>query len=163
MSASRKPSTIPGRSSRDLADLYPTFRRRIDDLLAELHRLGHRPVVRETWRSPSRQAYYLERGWSQVSKSFHTVTGPEGRPEALAIDLHDGRWEPDSDRQLELYRALVQLAPKYDLESGGSWSRRADSKWSAFDLGWDPGHLEPRNMTIAAAHAGARPWTEDNA
>lgn len=156
MSGNRR--SIPGTASSSPEDLDPAMRWRVEEFFAALRELGHEPVYRETARSLSRQAYYLEQGWTQVARSFHTVTR-DGRPAALACDFHDGRWPADDDRQVELYKAACQLAPRWQLRTGGEFSRKG--KWAAFDLGWDPGHVEPAPglVTIAAAHAGARPWT----
>jgi hypothetical protein len=147
---------MPGWVSRSTSDLYPPMAERIDRLFLELVGRGYRPVIRETARSPERQAFYVEKGWSQVAQSFHTVTTDDGEPDALAVDCHDGRFDPDDDRQAGFYRALLQAAPKYGLETGGTFTRRG--KWAEFGLGWDPGHVQPMGITVAQAHAGQRPW-----
>lgn len=151
---------MPGTASRNLDDLHPAFRADVDLVLESLRTQGFEPVVRETWRDLDRQEYYRDQGWSTVSFGFHNAIDPEGEPDGLAVDLGhaglDARRVGDHDALGAFYQALRRVALAHGLTTGGTWSRR-DARWAAYDLGWDPGHVQPVKLSLAEVRRGQRP------
>lgn len=152
---------LPGVETSSFDALDPQFKRQFLQLVAAMRGEGFDVQTMRTYRSPERQRYYLEQGTSSVSRSFHTVTR-NGRPSAFAADVTQrGLSSLRPGDELALSRFYLELrtqARRFGLRTGGEYSRRADSPWSKYDLGWDPGHVEPANYTIAQAHSGAT-WT----
>lgn len=146
---------LPGTESRDPDHLDPAFRARLEPVLDELESRGHRPRLRSTWRSVERQRYYRTLGWSTVDWGMHCAVDAQGNPASLAADVDDHRARTDRQRA-DFYLALRELAPSQGLETGGTWSRRS-KRWALYDLGWDPGHVQPAGLSTAAARRGERP------
>lgn len=166
------------RNLQRLTQCYPPFAARVQRLIADLEREGFRPRIQDAWRVPAAQAAAQASGNSQVAWSFHQATTPDGRPDALAVDLLDddypvlgydqAQW-PDRFRQYLLW--LASLAPQFDLETGIAWGLTPQDRRALYfalstdpltyrgEIGWDPTHLEPRQLTRAAARRGVRPWT----
>lgn len=151
--------SMPGQASSDLADLHPPFREKVEVVMTSLKQQGYEPVVRESWRDLERQAYYKTRGWSQTTYGFHNALDPDGGPGALAVDLGqaglDGGRAKDEEAMADFYKALLRAALTQGLTTGGTWSQR-NERWAAYDLGWDPGHLQPAHLTMAAMRRGER-------
>lgn len=159
----------PGEATNDINALYPSFRAKVMVLIGQL-RSGQGPSgenwdveILETWRSPERQAFYKSKGWSTVDYGFHTVTGPNGEPESLAIDMKADPYDwnapadhSDTKKLAQFYSDIAALAPKLGLSSGASWSRK-DPKWAKYGIGWDPGHVEPAGISLTQVRRGARP------
>lgn len=160
-----------------LSECYAPFAVRVVRLIADLEREGFRPRIQQAFRTPKGQAAVLASGNSKVKWSFHMATTPEGKPDALAVDIldddypvpvKDQRLWPVSFRQYLLW--LAALAAGYELETGLAWGldaveRRALALAMSTDplsytkgIGWDPTHVEPRDLTLTAAKAGRRPW-----
>ncbi len=146
---------LPGTESRDPDDLDPAFRARLERVLDELESRGHRPRLRSTWRSVERQRCYRTLGWSTVDWGMHCAVDAQGHPAALAADVDDAHALTDRQRA-DFYLALRELAPSQGLETGGTWSRRS-RRWARYDLGWDPGHVQPAGLSTAGARRGERP------
>ena len=72
-----------------------------------------------------------------------------------AEDARLKQFNPNPERAA-FYLALRDEAPAQGLETGGSWSR-TDPRWAAWDLGWDPGHVQPADCLAAAARRGECP------
>ena len=152
---------LPGVETASFDALDPQFKRQFLQLTAAMRGAGFDVQTMRTYRSPERQQYYFKQGTSSVSRSFHTVTR-NGRPAAFAADVTQrGLSSLRPGDELELSRFYLELrkqARRFGLRTGGEYSRRADSPWAKYDLGWDPGHVEPANYSIAAAHRGDT-WT----
>lgn len=157
----RKRMEPPGFESSSLADLAPDFRGRLQQLLQDMQSQGYDVQVLRTYRSPERQQYYKDLGYSQVTRSYHTVTR-DGKPYAYAADvtMRGLGWQTraDVERLGPFYVKLRDTARKYALRTGGEYSVREGSAWAQWGLGWDPGHIEPAEFSIARAHRGDR-WT----
>src|SRR5467141_1523133 len=77
------------RNSQRLAELFPTFAVRVRGIIAELEGQGLRPRIQDAWRSPAEQLKAYLSGHSRLKYGFHNVTGPNGEPQSLAVDLLD--------------------------------------------------------------------------
>lgn len=155
------------RNAARLQQLFPTFAARVAAVIAELEDEGWRPRIQDAWRSIASQEAAFAAGHSKLKFGFHNVTGADGRPEALAVDLLDDD-APLNPGKPYLLR-LAAAAANAGLGSGIRWgltSRMAQAidtaignrEWQApVKVGWDPTHLEPRGLTVAQARAGRRP------
>jgi hypothetical protein len=156
------------RNSERLSELYPTFRVRVERVIATLEGNGIRPRIQDGWRSVADQQKAFDTGHSKLRYGFHNVTAPNGTPEALAVDLLD------DDSPLNMSKSyFLQLAAAAEAEglvTGIRWgvpkkklvsaidAAVASKDWSAnVKVGWDPTHVEPRDITVAQAKAGERP------
>ena len=132
---------LPGEERHDLDALDPHFRASLAALFDDLRDQGYHPVVRTTWRDARRQALYHRLGGSQRARgSLHQV-GVDGTPAALAADVGDLWPLFDFDHYAAFYVAMREAAPAHGLVTGGAWSR-SNPRWAAYDLGWDPGHVQ---------------------
>ena len=80
---------------RDLESLAPEVAERLIRLEGRLARAGIRATRRETWRSPTRQAYLFQQGRSRPGPlatatltSWHSQVDELGRPAGRAADYH---------------------------------------------------------------------------
>lgn len=152
----------PGIASKSMGDLYGPFRAKVEALFEDMRGQGFDVEVRETYRDSVRQQFYKDAGWSSVSWGFHMAQNPDGSPGSLAVDVKprgvsvlDESSERDTNKAAKFFTALMNTAPKYGLMTGGEFSKRG--KWAKFDLGWDPGHIQYKNLTTTAARRGERP------
>lgn len=155
------------RNKARLQELYPTFRNRLKRVIAELEADGLRPRIQDAWRSPEDQRKAYETGHSKLLFGFHNVTGAEGTPESLAVDLLDDD-SPMASRRPYLLR-LAAAAQHAGLYTGIRFglpaalgaavdAAIAAQEWDAnIKIGWDPTHVEPTGITVANARAGRRP------
>jgi hypothetical protein len=155
------------RNESSLLELYPTFRVRLKKVLDALESNGIRPRIQAAWRSPAEQREAFDSGHSKLLFGFHNVTGADGTPESLAVDLldDDSPLSPGKPYLLQLAAA----AEAAGLVSGIRWgipkklaeaidAAIASQDWNAnVKVGWDPTHVEPTNITVAQARAGKRP------
>ncbi len=155
------------RNADRLKELYPTFRVRLERVIASLEAAQLRPRIQDAWRSPADQKKAYENGNSKLLYGFHNVTGPNGSPESLAVDLLD------DDNPLNPGKSyLLQLAAAAEaagLVTGVRWGVPAklvlaidaaikSKDWSAaVKVGWDPTHVQPTDITVAEAKSGRRP------
>ncbi len=147
------------------APARPKFAATVRDLEAQ----GQRPLIVNSYRSPASQAAIKARGNSRVSWSYHNAQTPQGKPDALAADFVDSRyfWQRGHD---DFWLMLASAAEGHDLSSGVYWglppnyrkrirgliSRR---EWhTPYRVGWDPGHIEVKGVTLAEARRGKRPY-----
>src|SRR5262245_53691019 len=77
------------RNKDRLAELFPTFRNRIRRVIQGMEGNGFRPRIQQAWRSEEEQRLAFESGHSKLLFGFHNVTGRQGGPESLAVDLLD--------------------------------------------------------------------------
>jgi len=155
------------RNDQLLAQLYPTFRARLKKTIVLLEASGIRPRIQDAWRSPADQKKAFDSGHSKLLFGFHNVTGNDGAPESLAVDLldDDSPLSPSKSYLLQL-AAAAQVA---GLTSGIRWGvpsklvsaiddAVAAKNWSAdVKVGWDPTHVQPTDITVAEAKGGKRP------
>jgi hypothetical protein len=155
------------RNQQRLKELHPRTATRVAAVIRELEDEGWRPLIQEAWRSPAAQRAAFEAGHSRLRHGFHNLTGPDGRPEALAVDLldDDAPLTPGKPYLLRLAAAAEQAG----LATGIRWglpaalARAIDTAillrdWQApVKIGWDPTHLQATGLTVAQARAGARP------
>jgi hypothetical protein len=157
------------RNAQRLTELYPVFAQRIRTVIAALEAQGFRPRIQDAWRSPADQLKAFQTGHSKLEFGFHNVTGANGRQESLAVDLLDDDF-PVASRTEYLLR-LAAVAGTVRCQTGVAWGLPAALKQAVLDavangdfaapvkIGWDPTHVEPTDVTVAAARAGARPET----
>jgi hypothetical protein len=156
------------RNSQRLEECFPAFATRAKAVISEMEELGFRPRIQDAHRTIEDQLKAVENGFSDVEFGFHNITGADGKPESLALDLLD------DDRPLSPSRryviTLANIAQKHQLHSGIFFRLRTDPErnilQNAIDnldfnprirIGFDPTHLEPTGITIAQAKAGRRP------
>lgn len=155
------------RNTDRLATLFPTFARRVAGVIGQLESEGIRPRIQDAWRSPEDQRIAFDTGHSKLLFGFHNVTGADGRPEALAVDLLDDDAPLNASKEFIL--KLAAAAEVQGLVTGVRWglpqklrlaidNAIAAADWKAnVKVGWDPLHIEPTGISVAEARAGRRP------
>ena len=155
------------RNAEKLAQLYPTFAKRISKVVAALEAAGIRPRIQDAYRSPADQLIAFNKGNSKLKFGFHNVTGNGGNPESLAVDLLDDD-SPLSMTTAYFLRVAV-AAEKNGLVSGIRFGLSAGLRVgidvaiaaknyaAAVKVGWDPTHIEPTGITPTEARGGKRP------
>jgi len=168
------------RNEAMLKECYPVFAARglrIEERLAVDKR---RPRYQDAFRTLERQAAAKAGGVSRLAKGFHNMTTPTGLPAALALDVVDdddpvwpNNWQalegPDRDRRRRFVFALARAARLEGCRTGITWGLTVEDRLfieqailgqrppEGVMVGWDPLHIEPADLTIAEALAGARP------
>jgi hypothetical protein len=155
------------RNAERLAELYPTFGKKVEKVIETLEAANLRPRIQSGWRSISDQLKAFESGHSKLRFGFHNVTGHNGTPEALAVDLLDDV-APLTPGKVYLLQ-LAAAAEKAGLVTGIRWGVPAklvtavdnairNEEWNAnVKIGWDPTHVEPTDVTVSEAKKGKRP------
>lgn len=155
------------RNETRYAELYPTFRARLKRVISRLEASGIRPRIQDAWRSPADQRKAFESGHSKLLFGFHNITGADGTPQSLAVDLLDDD-SPEAASKSYLLQ-LAAAAEKAGLSTGIRWGvpvklaaaidfAIANQQWDAdVKIGWDPTHVQPTDITVAQAKSGARP------
>src|SRR5690349_24930751 len=77
------------RNQERLSECFPTFAKRVADVIADMEAQGFRPRIQAAHRSIADQKIAHDTGHSHVLFGFHNVTGTGGKPESLAVDLLD--------------------------------------------------------------------------
>jgi hypothetical protein len=155
------------RNNEKLQELYPTFRKRLEALIADLESRGLRPRIQDAWRSPDDQLKAFNTGHSKLKYGFHNVTGKNGAKESLAVDMLDDDF-PLASRKMYLLQ-LEDAAKKQGLITGIRWGvpaslipaidqAIANKEWNKdVKIGWDPTHVQPTDITSTDAKNGRRP------
>jgi hypothetical protein len=155
------------RNSTRLAELYPTFRVRLEKVIAELEGKKIRPRIQDGWRSVADQKKAFETGRSKLLYGFHNVTAPDGTPQALAVDLLDD--DAPVNMSKSYFLQLAAAAENAGLMTGIRWgvpkkligaidAAIAAGDWDAHvKIGWDPTNVQPTDVNVAQARAGKRP------
>lgn len=161
------------RNAARLLELNPGFRSRVAAIIQDLEGAGRRPRIQDAWRSPADQLAAFRAGRSKLRWGFHNATAPDGTPDALAVDLLDDDDVTDDgqingSRGVGYVLALARYAGNHRCQTGIAWGLPAglrsglataiadqDLTWNR--IGWDSCHIEPVEITVAMAKAGARP------
>ena len=158
--------TEPARNKRNadrMKELFPAFAK----VIADLEAAGVRPRIQDAYRTPADQLKAFNSGNSKLKFGFHNVTGADGTPQSLAVDMLD-----DDHPVTPTTRYLLQLAKvarARGLETGTLWGLPASlqagvntaistSDFAAkVKVGWDPTHVQPVGITVDRAKSGTRP------
>jgi hypothetical protein len=155
------------RNAQRIGELDEVFARRVTAIIRSLETAGYRPRIQDAWRSPESQLSAFNTGHSRLRFGFHNVTGPDGEPQSLAVDLLDDDFPLNSRSDYLLRLAAAALA--HTCQTGILWglppalregvrSALDQRDWNArVKLGWDPTHVEPTDVTVDEAREGARP------
>jgi hypothetical protein len=162
----------PARQQRNkerLSECFPTFAKRVAEVIKDMEKLGFRPRIQDAHRTIADQLKAFNGGFSDVKFGFHNVTGAGGEPESLAVDMLDDD-HPLTTPPRKYLITLASVAQKHGLHSGIFFRLKTAPERKAlqdaidslnFDpkirIGFDPTHLEPTGLTIAQAKAGTRP------
>lgn len=151
------------RNAQMVLKLEAGFRIIIEQIIVEMEGRGFRPRIQEADRSPADQLQAFKTGHSKLKFGFHNITGPNGEPRSMAVDLIDDDY-PLASRPSYLLN-LAQVARKHGVQTGILWGlnpimqmavNNAIDK-SEFDskvkIGWDPTHIEPIGITPEQAQA----------
>ncbi len=125
---------------KKLASLEPSFRPKIERVIAKLKADGFQPRIVFGWRSVAVQKRLVQEKKSTVRFSFHNAQKPNGTPNAWAVDVIDARWswnEPDCHK---FFKALGAAGKAEGLVWGGDWKTFKD--WA---------HLQGRQNSELAA------------
>ena len=163
------------RNREKLNECHRVFARRVQAVIEGLEGQEERPRAQDAWRSPITQRAKYAAGLSKVQWGFHCATTDDGRPEALALDLVDDD-DANDDGDLNFSRGLgyvfllARLARVHKLSTGIDWDlptaikcglwraiESHDLTWPVKNLGWDPCHLQPSDLTRRMARRGLRP------
>jgi len=155
------------RNADRLLELFPTFRNRLTNVIADLELMGMRPRIQDGYRSPEDQMIAFNSNHSKLKFGFHNVTGKNGEKESLAVDMLD-----DNNAVNSSVNYLLKLAfasEKNGLETGIRWglpAKLVDAINNAlttqqFDapvkIGWDPTHVQSVGISASDAKTGKRP------
>ena len=155
------------RNKQRLTECFPAFAQRVEAVIKDLEAQGFRPRIQEAHRSIADQLKAFNGGFSKVRFGFHNVTGANGKPESLAVDLLDDDKPLNPSRKYIIL--LAAAAEAHGLHPGSFFGlppalRKGLSQAIAdrnFDpkikIGFDPTHIEASGISIAAAKAGQRP------
>ena len=130
-------AVLPGNESRELADLDPAFRTKVEAVIAGMEDRGWQVWVRATRRDAARQAWYRANGWSQATHSAHE--------RGLAADLLHPAPLLILPLHLAFFQALREEVRAAGLCSGGDYAKSA-WPWKTAGLGWDPAHVEAKGQ-----------------
>ena len=155
------------RNAEKLAECFPPFAERVRLVLNDMEAMGFRPRIQQASRTAEEQAAALAKGTSEVSFSFHQVTGAGGKKEALACDI------PNDDNPFKepprYYVALAISARRHGLETLIKMGLKNDQRAKVdaaiasgnpdtpCPIGKDPTHVQPTGMTTTEAKNGKRP------
>lgn len=155
------------RNQERLTELYAPMAPVVRRVLTRMEDQGFRPRIQSAWRSQADQLAAFHRGTSKVKFGFHNATGSDGAKESLACDVLDDDHPLASATKYLL--ALAVAARAEGLETGILWDLKpslaagVEAAIAQGDLdrpvkvGFDPTHVQPTGITIAAAKAGKRP------
>src|ERR1700754_824748 len=156
------------RNKERLTECFPTFSKRVAKVIKDMEDLGFRPRIQDGHRTIEAQLIAFKNGFSDVKFGFHNVTGANRKPESLAVDLLDDDSPLAPGRKYVI--ALASVAQKQGLHRGIFFRLKTAPERKALQdaidnldfslkvrIGFDPTHLEPTGITIAAAKTGARP------
>lgn len=156
------------RNTAKMAECWPAFGAKVKAVISDLESHGLKPRIQEAWRSRARQAVLFAMRRTKVLYSYHNVTGANGKPEALAVDIIDDD-DPTGKYPHRFALMLASSARSHGLQSGIRWGltplevSRVDDVisrklWDARpSLGWDSLHVQVTGPSLKEAKAGKRP------
>ena len=168
------------RNMTRLGECYYVFQGRVSAILKQMEKIGWRPRIQDAYRTPEVQEGKKLAGVSRLARGFHNLVGVTGRPESLAVDiLNDddpvwpAGWQEDFptlyQARLRFVLDLARAAAANGCRTGVSWGLDTEARVLVQKavagqreglktiVGWDPLHVEPADVTVAAALDGARP------
>src|SRR5690349_3402199 len=104
------------RNKQRLGECFPAFAKRVAGVIKDMEKLGFRPRIQDAHRTIKDQLKAFNNGFSDVKFGFHNVTGKNGKPESLAVDLIDDDHPLTSPRKYVI--SLANVAQKNGLNSG---------------------------------------------
>jgi hypothetical protein len=117
------PTEVP--ADDDIAKLAPRFAEKVADLIAEMQRRGHDPVVVEAFRSDERQAWLYGFGREYDDGRGNVTGAPTGSKSwhryGLAVDIVSQSKGDSAPRAF--WDALRTIAETLRLTSGDDWDR----------------------------------------
>ena len=155
------------RNEERLLELFPAFSKRLSKVIIELEHMGLRPRIQDGYRSSADQLKAFNNGHSKLRYGFHNVTGLNGVKESLAVDLLDD--DKPLNMSVSYLLKIAFVCEKNGLETGIRWGLPNQLKEAInnalaaknFDapikVGWDPTHIQPKEITVAEAKKGKRP------
>jgi hypothetical protein len=144
-----------------LMECDPSIVGRVRDTIADLEAIGFKPSIKAAWRSAEEQGRAFYNGRSDLRFGFHNLTGDHGERRAFSVDLVEDVNRATTSPRFAL--TLAFFASRHHMRSGVLWglnerqqqavisaiaNRTFDSK---VEIGWDPCHLEPDDMSLAEA------------
>lgn len=166
----KEPARI-ARNKERLTECFPTFAKRVADVIADMEAQGFRPRIQDAHRTIAQQQIDLANGTTTITFSFHNVTGAGGKPESLGVDMLDDD-HPGDDAPRKYLITLASVAQKHGLRSGIFFFKKEPPPGTRqtlqaavdslnFDphitIGFDPTHLQPTGLTVDEARHGKRP------
>lgn len=155
------------RNQQKLAECFPKFAQRVQAVIADMEAQGFRPRIQDGHRSIADQLLAFKNGFSKVKFGFHNVTGSNGKPESLAVDMLDDNKPLTPGREYLIRLAAVAQAHglqtgiffglPQNLRKGLSQAIQNLDFNPAIKIGFDPTHIEVTGLSIADAKAGKRP------
>ena len=127
-------------------------------VIQDMETQGFRPRIQDAHRSIEKQLEAFINGFSKVKFGFHNVTGANGKPESLAVDLLDDDKPLNPSREYLI--RLAATAEALGLQTGiffGLPQNLRKGVRQAIKVGFDPTHVEVAGISIAEAKAGKRP------
>ena len=155
------------RNQQRLTECFPTFAGSVGAVIKDMEDQGFRPRIQDAHRTIEDQLKAFNGGFSKVKFGFHNVTGANGKPEALAVDLLDDNRPLNPSREYLI--RLAATAQAHGLQTGiffglpqvlrkGLSQAIEDLNFSsAVKIGFDPTHIEVTGISITEAKAGKRP------
>jgi hypothetical protein len=107
-----------------LGSLEPSFRAKVERVLARLKAKGYSPKLDYGWRSVAYQQELVRKGVSKATFSWHNVTDSKGEPMALAADIIQTK--PDWNTSNPFWKAVGEAARAEGLVWGGDWTSLKD-------------------------------------
>jgi hypothetical protein len=155
------------RNRQRLSECFPAFARDVALVIKRLETQGFRPRIQDAHRSIEDQLKAFKNGFSKVRFGFHNITGDDGTPESLAVDLLDDNRPLNPSREYLI--RLAAGASQSNLQTGAFFGlpkalrtglQRAIDNLDfnpSVKIGFDPTHLEVTGITIDQAREGTRP------
>lgn len=155
------------RNKLRLSECHPGFAWRVREILLRLEARGYRARIQDAHRSLEDQAAAVAAGRSKRRFGFHNVTGANGVPEALAVDILN---DDDPLTVSKPYALALAIEARFvGCATGIAWGLPGPM-WRAVEaaiverdtganvkIGWDPYHVQVAGMTLAMVQAGERP------
>jgi len=155
------------RNNAKLRECNPVFANRLRCVLILVEEYGFRPRIQEAFRTKADQLAAFQRGASDVKFGLHNMVNAKGKPDALAVDILDDNAPLNPSRKYKI--VLAWAAKQCGCETGIDWDCSVHDKKliaaavanlnfsTTTELGWDPCHVQPSDVTLEDAIRGHRP------